>query len=292
MTLITDSTVYLIIALVSLVTLSVFVASLFGSSFVDDAPCSALSYMTAIQRNLAGITLWTPPPSGDDRNELCPATRIRISERASEESVISTIAQQMAVCHRDYGAGDLDLFAHEPSQKTLYCVVCSHIVFPEGSSGVIEGLSEYLSTANVPGKDFTYAAYLGSVDHELYGPAFVPQYDIDTSQDYGILYFYGERNKFWANHVESVTTGATIGAGVAVVATVVAIKLAPVTAGVSLVLSAILVPVAGVGGGVVGGAAGAGADVGSEYIGATVLIPWDSDVFANALKCDRIEGLS
>ena len=66
------------------------------------------------------------------------------------------IAEEMYVCWRQFGRGQLDLFKSEG----VYCKICSSIyIDPQTQIG---GLTKYLMENEVPGQDISYYEYLSS----------------------------------------------------------------------------------------------------------------------------------
>jgi hypothetical protein len=293
-----DSIIHLLLLVISAVVIFTFLSALplRTSTFTSDAPCQGISWLGKIQQRFVGISIseGAIDAFGRDTTELCPAKHVVISERSSDPAIVRTVAEQMALCHRNYGEGDLDLFAQGRGQKTLYCVVCAHVDFPEGATGEVNGLSEFLTMNKVPGRDETYAAYIGSLDDEGFESVTLPEFPLDRSTDYGVIYFYGKQTDWFRNKLEAVAAVGSTSASVVVVGTVARLVVGthPVGMLVLGVQAVRAISTAAAVGSVAAGTAGAIAPTGSEYVGATVLVPWDRETFGeNNLKCDRIEGV-
>lgn len=305
-----DMIVIIILTIASIAVLATFVFSLplRSVSFSSNAACQGVSFIGRISSAIGGIDFshGSIDPTGADQTKLCPAQLVTISDRTSDKQVVSTIANQMALCQRNYGAGKTDLFAQDKSQKDLYCVLCSYIDFKNDNKALVTGLSEYLVSHQVPGMKESYAQYLGSVGtNDLTKGVKLPEYTLSRAYDYGIFYFYGKQTSFYQNKIQATVTGGAKGAAIGG-GTTTAIFVGAITTG-GEVGTFFLPGVGTAGGAVVGVTVGAliigtstliGAIIGSlshtgdKYVGATVLVPWDKTSFdANHLKCDQIRGI-
>ena len=288
-----DSIVFLILGVFTAIVVIVFVASIGAVPLVDEAPCTGLSMLTRAQNWLNGVTVFQAPSSRFDRRDLCPPMEVKISSRTSDEKTLETIADQMALCHRNYGEGTLDLFAQKGSSKNVYCVLCSHISF-EGT-GEVEGLSEFLVMERVPGRHETYAEYIGSLEDELFMGAEIPPFTFDRDKEYGVLYLYGQETAFFKNTFDAGTTGALVGgtAGFIMAGAAAGAILGPPGSALGAVVTGTIVLATATAGWIGGASIGFGfgsthLPSGTDYIGATVLVPWDRDVFENSLKCSQM----
>lgn len=280
-----DSIIFLVLGLVTAIIAILFVASIGSTPIIDEAPCTALSMLSQLQNRLGGVSVIQASGSRFERSDLCPPMEVVVSARASDEKALETIADQMAMCHRNYGEGNLDLFEQERRSKNLYCVLCAHVSF-EGS-GDLEGLTDFLITERIPGRKQTYAEYIGGIDDPSAITADLPPVTIDRDTDYGVLYYYWKKTEFTHNPAEAALAGGV--AGAIMVGAGVGAVLGPPGSIAGALISGTLVIASAAASFYVGAAIG-GALIpsGAEYVGATVFVPWDQEVFENSLKCDQM----
>ena len=295
----TESIINLILLGVMILVVLTFVLALplRTATFASDAPCQSLGLLGKLQHRFSGVSISEASVDalGRDLTTLCPAHRVEVSRSASDERAMKAIAEQMALCHRNYGEGDLSLFAQGRSERNLYCVVCAQISFEEGSEGLIEEFSDYLVYNRVPGRQESYAEYVGNLDSDRFSSASLPQFTMSRELDYGVFFFYGKKTEFFNNRLESVIATATAGTSAGGVSGFVGAvfrggRIGAIAGPKGAIVGGLMVGGAyAFVGGVGGTAVGSIVPTGSDYAGATVIVPWDEEVLRNDLRCDMIE---
>jgi hypothetical protein len=292
-----DAILSLVLLIGSIIVILVFVASIGAPDFVDQAPCTGLSMFSTLQQRFKGVTVFEAKGSRMDRSDLCPAMDMTISARASNEAAIAAIADQMAICHRNYGEGNIELFEQGRNKKNLYCVICSRLTI-EGD-GEVEGLYEYMSSEPLRGSERTYLEYLMGSDEplELFEPEEFESFALPRgdSEQYAVVFLYTLETELFKNPAEAAVVGGVAG-GVAsgVVAgglVIAAFAAAPFTVPVLVVGSAAFAAATVVGRIATLAGAWGGAQLlpsQTEYHGSVMISPWNGDFFADTLKCDQV----
>lgn len=114
------------------------------SKLVGEASCEASV------RNHALLKLRYADFSGEIN---CPTTYLKIKGKNQNEAK-REIADAMVDCWKQYGKGDLQLFADD----SIYCAICHRITLDKDAR--IDGFMKYLSEEKVSGKNITYLKYL------------------------------------------------------------------------------------------------------------------------------------
>lgn len=208
-----------------------------------------------------------------DTVKCAPTTEI--IEDTDRNIIMKKTADLMAQCFWKLGANEFDLFSGGIMGKLKvlrYCAVCSQIKFKGGAKGQkIPEFRKYLMTTAVPskyGNDISYAQYLigRPTTPGEFEPVPLPnQIEIDTNQEYGIMYLY-VKDEHVSEAVASLLgagTGSLIGYAGGIYLTG-GIGLAPMTIAV----------VTGTGGGVLGYMGGASRQ--ADWQTAVLLTPFDA----------------
>jgi len=123
----------------------------------------------------------------------CKTKEVTITS-IDENKIKSEIAREMYDCWDMLGQGKIDFFG-ESAWKIVSlgtaqssCIICSRIKFDENVQKKISGvdIDNYLASANVPGKDFTYLEYFSGEKTKL--PTDVQIMPLSTGQEYAVIF--------------------------------------------------------------------------------------------------------
>ena len=155
----------------------------------------------------------------------CPTRYLKlpVEDNKDVEAAKKEIASQMYDCWDNFGRGKLELF--DP-KNGRFCVVCAVISFSSPNKK-IDGFVEYLNQNRIPGRNETYAQFLGNSEEVEFEQG-VDKFEIDTSKVYAVMLTYDKRSRL--STLTKATTGFIVGAAASV-------------AGVALIMSGIGAPV-------------------------------------------------
>jgi hypothetical protein len=212
----------------------------------------------------------------------CPPRYLTVDD-GDRKKIMKQTADLMADCYWKFGENKYDLFSGRLVGDERFCALCTHITFKGSARNQkISEFRKYLTTEPAPKKygGTTYAEYIMGRPTDPTETTTISQEgvsEIDTNQNYGILFLYVKNEHLHSAWAALWGTGAggAIGLGGAIL-------LIP---DFGILKAAALIVASGAAGGLAGGAAGS--TKAADWQSAVLLVPL-SEEGLKALSCTQM----
>ncbi len=225
---------------------------------------------------------------------FCAPTFIKVKKSADDNEIKSVIANSMINCWNNYGRGSVELFSERGSN--FYCVLCSYISFEDKNKNIV-GFKDFLINNYVPYtkySDYTYMEFLSNCDLEKCDGDFYyfssdekantitslnQDFDINTNNDYAVLYLTYEKNAFLKN-IDALKISST--------AAVISVVVLSVTGGAPLIIYGLVATATAVTSGTV---ALKYASKDPYWVSGVTVVPYDQNTL-KSLNCENIDNIN